>query len=233
MKILQTSLAFIILFFISTSLKAQIPSGVYFSENENETHELKINDNYIIHTVYESSPAKFIMTAGGFYTLKDGIIHVDLEFDSDFAKDSLTELDIPYSMNNGKLLLKASSELEFEKSESLSQELDGEWLFATRGPDTGQERRGEESARKTLKFLKDGRFQWIAYHTETMKFSGSGGGTFSSKNGVYVENIEFFSKDNSRVGAELKFDYEIKGKDWHHTGLNSKGQEMYEIWGKR
>jgi len=79
----------------------------------------------------------------------------------------------------------------------------------------------------------DGRFQWIAYHTETFKFSGTGGGSYTSKDGIYTENIEFFSRDNARVGASLKFGYEINGNDWHHTGKNSKGEPMYEIWQKR
>ena len=121
----------------------------------------------------------------------------------------------------------------FKPAPLLTQDLDGKWLFATRGPDEDQERRGEENPRKTLKILKDGRFQWIAYQTETMKFSGTGGGSFTSEDGKYTENIEFFSKDDSRVGATLKFNYDLKENDWHHTGKNSKGEPMYEIWTKR
>ncbi len=86
---------------------------------------------------------------------------------------------------------------------------------------------------KPLKFLKDGRFQWIAYDTDGMQFKGTGGGSYTSKDGVYTENIEYFSRDNSRVGASLQFKYEIKGDDWHHTGNNSKGEPMYEIWARR
>jgi hypothetical protein len=50
---------------------------------------------------------------------------------------------------------------------------------------------------------------------------------------VYTETIEYFSRDNSRVGAHLEFQYEVKGTDWHHTGLNSKGEPLYEIWARR
>ena len=111
--------------------------------------------------------------------------------------------------------------------------MDGQWLFATRGPDEGQKRRGETNSRKTLKYLQNRRFQWIAYDTEGMQFKGTGGGTYTSKDGIYTETIEYFSRDNDRVGASLKFNYEIKGNDWHHTGKNSKGEPMYEIWSKR
>lgn len=111
--------------------------------------------------------------------------------------------------------------------------MDGTWLFATRGPDEGQERRGEKSSRKTLKFLKDGTFQWIAYDTDSFRFSGTGGGSYKANDGSYTEQIEFFSRDSSRVGATLEFNYELKETDWHHTGENSKGEPMYEIWAKR
>ena len=66
-----------------------------------------------------------------------------------------------------------------------------------------------------------------------MQFKGTGGGNYTSKDGVYTENIEYFSRDNSRVGASLEFNYEVKENDWHHTGNNSKGEPMYEIWARR
>lgn len=131
------------------------------------------------------------------------------------------------------MVFNKESKIAFELKESKFQDLDGQWLFATRGPDEGQDRRGEENPRKTLKFLLDGRFQWIAYHTDTYKFSGTGGGSYTSENGIYTEHIEYFSRDNDRVGASLEFNYDIKADDWHHTGKNSKGKPTYEIWTRR
>lgn len=215
------------------NMNAQIAAGIYISDVDEVRHELKITDDYFIHSVYSEAPAKFIKTVGGFYTLEDNTLNVKLEFNSNYENDGITELSIPILREGDKLIFKTEPELVFLQMESLAQDLDGAWLFATRGPDEGQERRGEENPRKTLKFLKDGRFQWIAYHTETMKFSGTGGGVFTSQNGIYSEKIEYFSRDDSRVGATLKFNYELKNGDWHHTGNNSKGEPMYEIWAKR
>ncbi|TMM58561.1 hypothetical protein FEE95_03775 [Maribacter algarum] len=223
----------LVLFITSTSLFAQMNQGVYLFENGNVHHELKVAENYLIHSVYEKSPAKFIKTLGGFYSTEENMLKLKLEFNSDYQKDSLRTLDIPMQLDGNNLVLEGASKMVFVPQESNTQDLDGAWLFATRGPDEGQERRGESRARKTLKFLMNGRFQWIAYQTETFKFSGTGGGSYSSKDGVYTEIIEYFSRDNSRVGASLKFDYEITGDDWHHTGKNSKGEPMYEIWAKR
>lgn len=218
---------------LTYSINAQISSGVYFAQEENLRHELKVANGYLTHTVFRTNPAEFIKTTGGFYKSDGEKLMVNLEFNSDFEKDGRKTMEIPYSKNGDTIVLQMNSDLSFEKQESMEQDLDGQWLFATRGPDTGQDRRGEENPRKTLKFLIDGRFQWIAYQTETMAFSGTGGGSFTSVDGIYTENIEFFSRDNARVGASLEFNYEIKGDDWHHTGQNSRGEPMYEIWSKR
>ncbi len=215
------------------STTGQITPGIYHADAGNVHHELKINGNYLIHSVYGKSPAKFIKTLGGFFTVADNNLKVKLEFNSNHEADGLTELTLPYSITGKKLTLENGQALSFTLSEKTQQDLDGPWLFATRGPDSGQERRGEENPRKTLKYLQGDRFQWIAYNTETMKFFGTGGGSFSSEDGVYMENIEYFSRDNSRVGASLKFNYEIKDRDWHHKGKNSKGEPMYEIWSRR
>lgn len=232
MKLAQKLLWIGLLVFV-WSATGQIAPGIYHARVDNVHHELKINANYLTHSVYEKSPEKFIKTLGGFYTVTDANLKVKLEFNSNHEEDGLTELTLSYSQEGEKLTLENGQTLHFTASEKSQQDLDGPWLFATRGPDNGQDRRGEENPRKTLKYLQGDRFQWIAYNTETMKFFGTGGGSFSSKDGVYTENIEYFSRDNSRAGASLKFNYEIKDKDWHHKGKNSKGEPMYEIWSRR
>ena len=87
--------------------------------------------------------------------------------------------------------------------------------------------------RKTMKILSGTRFQWIAYNTETKQFMGTGGGTYTTNNGKYTENIEFFSRDDSKAGLSLEFNYELIDGDWHHSGLSSKGDPIHEIWSIR
>ena len=84
-----------------------------------------------------------------------------------------------------------------------------------------------------MKFLKDGYFQWIAFNTETFQFFGSGGGFYFAEDEIYTENIEFFSRNNKSVGRVLPFQYSLKDNDWHHEGINSKGDPMHEIWTNR
>lgn len=105
--------------------------------------------------------------------------------------------------------------------------------MAGRMTDEGVRRRDTSRPRKTMKFLQDGHFQWIAFNTETFQFFGSGGGFYTAQNGIYTENIEFFSRNNTSVGRVLPFQYSIKGVDWHHQGKSSKGDPMYEVWTQR
>jgi hypothetical protein len=95
------------------------------------------------------------------------------------------------------------------------------------------QKRDTSVARKTMKILSGTRFQWIAYDTDTKQFLGTGGGTYTTQQGEYAERIEFFSKDETRVGLRLKFNYALKDGDWEHSGLSSKGDPIHEIWSIR
>jgi hypothetical protein len=62
---------------------------------------------------------------------------------------------------------------------------------------------------------------------------GTGGGTYTTADGTYTENIEFFSRDDSKAGLSLNFNYELIDGNWNHTGLSSKGKPIHEIWSIR
>ena len=96
-----------------------------------------------------------------------------------------------------------------------------------------ERRRDTNQPRKTMKILVDGYFQWIAFNTNTFSFMGTGGGSYTAENGIYKENIDYFSRDNKKVGISLSFSYLIKGQDWHHKGFSSKGDPLHEIWAFR
>ena len=96
-----------------------------------------------------------------------------------------------------------------------------------------EQKRDITRPRKTMKFLKDGFFQWIAFNTETFQFFGSGGGYYSAEEERYTEHIEYFSRNNTSVGRILPFEYSVSGLDWHHQGFSSKGDPIHEIWSTR
>jgi len=235
---LDVNRLFLFLFFISFfGAKAQIPSNVYYySEKLNGKtieHELKIDSSYFVHSSYQTSPAKFIATRGGYYTLENDHLKVQFEFNSNYQKDSLTSIVLPYSLQKGTLTLLDPSPKNFRPLPNTPQALEGKWLMAGRVTEEGENRWDNTGPRKTMKFLINGHFQWIAFHTGTMAFLGSGGGTYTAQDGVYTENIAFFSRDNSRSGAVLSFQYKVIANEWYHSGKSSKGDPLHEIWAKR
>ena len=136
------------------------------------------------------------------------------------------------------------SEMKFSRLDNGAPgDLNGAWLMSARIRDGKKQGRDISRPRKTMKILSGTRFQWIAYNTETKKFMATGGGTYTTLKGKYKENIEFFSRDNSKVGLNLEFDYEIliktddkklvSQKNWYHKGFSSKGNPINEIWTQR
>ena len=191
------------------------------SNGKSVTHKIMLDENYFVETQYLTKTSEFILTRGGYYNKTEtNIIKVNLEFNSNFFKDSIKLFEI-------------EKKDSWTKSFGKPIDLNGKWLMAGRITEEGEKRRDISRSRKTMKFLKDGNFQWIAFNTETFQFFGSGGGTYSAKNGIYKENIQFFSRNNSSVGRILPFNYSLKGADWHHSGKSSKGNPIYEIWTKR
>ncbi len=221
----------------SNSLSAQIAANVYHFDEQKEEgtikHEIKIDGNYFIHSTYKESPPTFLRTYGGFYTAENNNLKLVMEFDSNYEAGNSKETEIPFQMEGDQLILELGTPMSFIPVAKNQQPLDGKWLFSGRVTDQGEDRVDTSRPRKTMKFLMNGHFQWIAYNTESMQFFGTGGGTYLAKDGKYTEHIGYFSRDNSRVGASLTFNYKLMGKDWYHSGKSSKGDPLHEIWSKR
>jgi hypothetical protein len=87
--------------------------------------------------------------------------------------------------------------------------------------------------RRTMKVLSGKYFHWIAYNVNSKTFMNAGGGTYTTNNGKYTENIEFFTKTPGSIGKSLVFDYSFVDGDWRHKGQKSIGGALDECWSKR
>jgi hypothetical protein len=194
-------------------------------------HVLIFANNYFSEGIFEKQSGKFLGTKGGSFQLSEGVLLLLFEF-STIDSTMVGKTDAVTFKINGE-------ELELGKwtwkrlDNGTPGDLHGAWLISGRKQDGQIVKRDTSGPRKTMKILSGTRFQWIAYNTETKQFMGTGGGTYTTVDGKYTENIGFFSRDDSRVGASLQFDYELKDGDWHHSGLSSKGDPIYEVWSLR
>lgn len=204
--------------------QSTIQGAFLFQEGTNTKLWLFI-DGYCSLTNYQKD--KYISTQGGPFTYSEGNLEVDVEY-SDKNSDLVgTSISMDVSLEKGNLI-DASGNVWIAQDGS-AQKLDGNWRI------TGRQQDGKHSTiprgdRKTIKLLVGEYFQWIAINPAEKGFYGTGGGRHSFKNGKYTERILFFSRDNSRVGAELSFTGEIKDGQWQHSGLSSKGDPIFEIW---
>lgn len=192
------------------------------------------SDKYFAVAIYDLKNKRYIGTYGGSYRLEGNGYVANIEFHSIYPEVVGTEVRGSIRSVNGNIEIEGDgSYAEWKRlDEGGPGKLAGAWLI------TGRVRDGKMSAmtpgaRRTMKILSGTRFQWIAYNVETKEISGTGGGTYTTKDGKYTEHIEFFSRDNSRVGQSLVFDYSLENGAWRHKGLSSRGEPIDEVWTKR
>ena len=194
---------------------------------------LLFSEKHQVATTFDNSTGEFIKTTGGSYSINGNIMNQSIEFDSELPKNVGTQTAAKIDISEN-LLTFAENNVKFKRiDKNQPGKLHGAWLMSGRVTNGEKQIRDTSGPRKTMKILSGTRFQWIAYNIETQQFLGTGGGTYTTVNGDYNENIEFFSKDNSKVGLHLKFKYDLKDGNWNHTGFSSKGDPINEIWSVR
>lgn len=231
-------IALLYLVFISFGVTAQSLIGSWESMSSNEEGEqiknvVIISEGHQVSTWFKEKTGEFIKTNGGSWSLDGNIMTETIEFDTKHPDRVGSKISFEILLNGNELSI-AGKDLKWTRIDSGAPgKLKGAWLMSGRKRNGEIQSRDTNRPRKTMKILSGTRFQWIAYDTETKQFMGTGGGTYLTQNGKYTENIEFFSRDNSRAGMRLEFDYELIDGNWHHSGLSSKGNPIYEIWSLR
>ena len=208
-------------------------TGAWMHEGNNEEQLLQFVDGYNTYTVYSKVGKKFIETRGGAYTINGNQWNITIEFDTADNEQTGRSLAYNFLLTGDELTIDVTGKkITYKRLDDGSAPLTGVWHI------TAQMREGKvvpihrTGTRKTLKILSGRRFQWAAIDPGTKEFFGTGGGIYEFINGKYTEQIEFFSRDSSRVGASLSFDGKLENGEWHHSGLSSKGETIYEIWSR-
>ncbi|MCB0646473.1 MAG: hypothetical protein KDC49_07400 [Saprospiraceae bacterium] len=190
-------------------------------------------DGYQAIASFDAKTGKFISCNGGTWKLVGDVMTEKVEFDSKKPERVGEEVTFKIELSEDHLSIVGTDRKFDRMDDGTPGKLSGAWLMSGRIQDGEVQSRDTSGSRKTMKILSGTRFQWIAYNTETKQFNGTGGGNYTTIDGKYTENIEFFSRDDSRVGASLVFDYKLVDGKWHHSGLSSKGDPIYEIWSIR
>ena len=197
------------------------------------------SNTYTMATTYDQENKTFISSRGGPYSLEGKKVSLTIDYHTiDTAQVGQT-YSYKISINADDILTVKGANPAGEKINQKWRRLDngdaplaGAWQITQRMGRDGAMREITPGVRKTVKILSGTRFQWTAMNTETKEFLGCGGGAYTFENGVYTENIEFFSRDSSRVGMSLSFEGKVEGDDWHHSGKSSLGRPIQEVWSR-
>lgn len=208
--------------------------GYYDSENGIKIKTVvTFAEGYQVMTMYEAKTGKFITTNGGTWKIDGNIMTEKIEFDTSNPEKVGTEVSFEVFISDTEMGI-VGQEMKLKRiDKGVPGKLQGAWLMSGRVRDGKTQTRDTTIPRKTMKVLSGTRFQWIAYNTATKQFMGTGGGTYTTIDGKYTENIEFFSRDDAKVGLSLAFDYNLENGDWNHKGFSSKGDALHEIWSIR
>lgn len=193
------------------------------------------SDTYTMEASYNIEEKTFGYASGGFYEFDGETAQIMLDYHSRDSEAVGTSSEGKVEFRDGKAHVSGKTP-EGEDFSSVWARIDeggtplsGSWRISERMRD-GEMVAMKRGPRKTIKILSGTRFQWAAMNTETKQFMGTGGGTYTLEDGRYVETIEFFSRDNSRVGMSLGFLGKVEDGAWHHSGKSSKGNPINEIW---
>jgi hypothetical protein len=231
MKNLELLIIFMILGMFSTPSSGQNENPEFKGAWKSDQGVIVFSGKFFSYALFDSNSKEFKGTFGGVWSAENYTLMQTLEYNT--VDNTLVGQSLPkkFLLKENKLIIDNES---FDRiDEGNHGKLAGAWLFSGRKSDGEIIARDSNQPRKTMKILSGTRFQWIAYNVETGAFSGTGGGTYTTTGNQYVENIDFFSRDSSRVGATLSFNYEIIEGVWHHSGLNSRGEPLYELWSPR
>ncbi len=233
MRILSSLLLSVL---ISLTISSQSLVGAWEAQTTSDEgvairNVLILSEAYQVLTLYEANSGKFISTNGGSWAISDdNVITEVVEFDTVDPERVGTEVSFEVYIKNNMMGIVGDKVVWSRIDDGSPGALQGAWLMSGRVRDGETRMRDTNRPRKTMKMLSGTRFQWIAYNIETKQFMGTGGGSYTTVDGTYTENIEFFSRDDTRAGKSLEFDFELIDGKWNHKGFSSKGDAMHEIW---
>lgn len=208
-------------------------TGAWQIKEADKEQVLVFQDGFFFHTVYNKGEKRFLYSRGGTYTHNADALNCTISFNSAHKEEVGKQFSTKYAINGANADFSINGEKQnWQRLDDSSAPLAGVWRITSRMQDGKLTPIHQTGTRQTYKLLTGTRFQWAAIDPGKKEFSGTGGGTYTFKDGKYTESIEFFSRDSTRVGASLTFDGKLENGAWHHSGKSSKGDPIYEVWSR-
>lgn len=236
MPIFKTLLAVLSIFLLTGSSPALIETkdiiGAWGYGTPENRNVMITTDKVFSVATYDLPGKKLISSYGGVWRLEGNALVKKIEWNSKDSSMVGKELKESIEIKGGKLITNSTTWTKLDDGKPGA--LMGAWVITGNyRNDSVSKRASPFYPRRTMKVLSGKYFHWIAYNVVTKSFMNAGGGTYTTVNGKYTENIEFFTKTPESVGKSLVFDYSFVNGDWRHKGEKSTGGAMDECWTKR
>lgn len=218
---------------ISKPVAVALTGAWGYGTPENKTVMIYSTNVFSVAT-YNIPGKKMISSYGGTWKVDGNKLLRKIEWHSTDSSQVGTEWSHDMQLTNTKLSTSQSNEKWDRLDDGGPGELAGVWVITGNYANDKVSKRGSPFyPRRTMKVLSGKYFHWIAYNVASKQFLNAGGGAYTTANGKYTENIEFFTKTAESVGKSLVFDYSFVDGDWRHRGQKSTGGAMDECWSKR
>ncbi len=190
-------------------------------------------DHVFAIATYDFAGKKLIRSTGGSLKLVKGHLVRKIEWDSKDSTEVGHETEYDFQVTGNTLTIADHSKWE-RLDDGKPGALEGAWVITGNyNNDKVSKRPNPFYPRRTMKVLSGKYFHWIAYNVATKQFLNAGGGKYTTENGRYTEEIEFFTKTPESIGKKLQFSYAFVDGDWRHKGEKSTGGPLDECWSRR
>ena len=199
-----------------------------------ETQLIKhVTPTHFAWLVYDRDKKAILAVSGGTWSLKGGKYEESIEFASDnvqqlrgktfpftinLAGDKWDHKGLPDSeidVNQVWMRMKQGADQKKNTAE-LGRQLLGIWEAATRP--------GAPKAMRTVKCITPTHWTWVAYDRENKRALAAAGGTWSLRNGEYVEECAFATDNIPQIrGNSYPYEYRIEGDQWTLKGGPNRG----------
>lgn len=224
-------------------LKRELPGTWECTEANQppEVHLIKhITPTHWTWVAYDKPKNAILAGAGGTWTIKDGKYQETCEFATDdvqhlrgksfqftinLAGDKWDHKGVPgteIQVDQVWTRLKPSNPQKANTGEP-GRQLLGTWSKVL-GSDAPK-------AAMMVKCVTPTHWTWVAYDKENKQALAAAGGTWSLRNGEYVESCEFTTENFPQArGNAYPFEYQVKGDQWTLKGGGNRAIRNDETW---
>jgi hypothetical protein len=231
-------LCFLLLFAVQASIipgkMAGSLTGAWGYGNAENRTVMICTGNVFAVAQYDVPGKKLLHSYGGTWQVQGDKLLRKIEWDSRDSSQVGKEWNQQLTIAGNTLAIAGSSEKWERLDDGNPGKLAGAWIITGNyNGDKASKRGSPFYPRRTMKVLSGKYFHWIAYNVASKQFLNAGGGSYTTDNGKYTENIDFFTKTPASIGKSLVFDYSFDNGDWRHKGEKSTGGALDECWTRR